>query len=115
MIKDIMMMVENPAFRIFFGIVAAIFILGIITRFGFSSYNAVCYGVYDIMMLVFILAIAVAASGPSGQQTKDSTAQLFSGILGKLGPLYDQFDLYEKSSSGFVNLFGAAGNIFCLK
>ena len=40
MIEEIIMVVENPAFRILFGIVAAIFVFEIIAHVGLSSFDA---------------------------------------------------------------------------
>ena len=106
--------VLNPVFRLLFCIGAGMLILGIIMHFGLNSVVALGYGVYDMMVIIFIFAISIGIFGiDSG--TNDFVNDLFTSFYPNwLDPIVDMFDVNSKASLDFGKLLYQAGKLTIL-
>ena len=106
--------VTNPFFRLFFGAAAVLFILGILMYFGFNSVTALNYGVYDMMIIVFLFALSIMAEGVSISPNSAANAMFASFYPNLLSPLVDMFDMNSSAGLDIWKLLYEAGKILML-
>lgn len=106
--------VLNPVFRLLFCIGAGMLILGIIMHFGFNSVVALGYGVYDMMVIIFIFAISIGLFGVDSG-TNDFVNNLFTSFYPNwLNPIVDMFDINKKAGLEIGKLLYHTGKLTIL-
>lgn len=106
--------VTSPLFRLLFGAGALLLILGVVMHFGFRSAVALGYGVYDMMVIVFLFALSVCAKGISADPN-GLVNQLFAQFYPKwIQPIGDMLDVHNRVGIGILQFLYEAGKLMIL-
>ncbi len=106
--------VTSPLFRFLFIACAVMLGLGIVMHFGFKSAVALGYGVYDMMVIIFLVALSIGMRGVSADPNA-LVNQLFLQFYPKwIQPMTDVIDLHNSAGLKIELLLYGAGKLLIL-